>query len=92
MHEQQQDQYQQQEQQNQHNQNLELPQQQQQQQPQSHCHQITQHQEIQKKQAEPKYLNQYIQFFGSRSTKYLKETRKVDLPLCKKKQAKIRVF
>ena len=99
MHEQQQHQYQRQIQQNQHTQNIQLPQQQQQQQQQSHYHQKTQYQKVQQQQVELKNQNRSIyagnlrksftgnnlyDFFGSRSTKYLQETCKVDLLLCKK--------
>ena len=88
------EQHQQQIQQNQHTQNIELSQQQQQQQQQSHYRKKTQQQQI-----EPKNQNRSIyagnlhisvtendlyDFFGLRSTKYLQETCKVDLPLCKR--------
>ena len=89
------EQHQQQIQQNQHTQNIELSQkQQQQQQQQSHYRKKTQQQQI-----EPKNQNRSIyagnfhisvteydlyDFFGLRSTKYLQETCKVNLPLCKR--------
>ena len=88
------EQHQQQIQQNQHTQNIELSQQQQQQQQQSHYRKKTQQQQI-----EPKNQNRSIyagnlhisvtendlyDFFGLRSTKYLQETCKVDLLLCKR--------
>ena len=88
------EQHQQQIQQNQHTQNIELPQQQQQQQQQSHYRKKTQQQQV-----EPKNQNRSIHegnlhisvtendlydLFGLRSTKYLQETCKFDLPLCKR--------
>ena len=88
------EQHQQQIQQNQHTQKIELSQQQQQQQQQSHYRKNTQQQQI-----EPKNENRSIyagnlhisvtendlyDFFGLRSTKYLQETCKVNLPLCKR--------
>ena len=88
------EQHQQQIQQNQHTQNIELSQQQQQQQQQSHYRKKTQQQQI-----EPKNQNRSIyagnlhisvtendlyDFFRLWSTKYLQETCKVDLPLCKR--------
>ena len=88
------EQHQQQIQQNQHTQNIELLQQQQQQQQQSHYRKKTQQQQV-----EPKNQNRSIyagnlhisvtendlyDFFGLRSTKYLQETCKVDLALCKR--------
>ena len=88
------EQHQQQIQQNQHTQKIELSQQQQQQQQQSNYRKKTQQQQI-----EPKNQNRSIyagnlhisvtendlyDFFGLRSTKYLQETCKVNLPLCKR--------
>ena len=97
MYEQQQYQYQQQIQQNQHTQNIQLPQQQLQQQ--SDFREKTHYQKGQQQQVAPKNQNRSIYaenlhlsvsendlyyFFGLHSTKYLQETCKVDLPLCKK--------
>ena len=88
------EQHQQQIQQNQRTQNIQLPQKQQQQQQQSHYRLKTQQQQV-----EPKNQNRSIyggnlyisvtenylyDFFGLRSTKYLQETCKVNLPLCKR--------
>ena len=88
------EQHQQQIQQNQHTQNIQLPQQQQQQQQQSHYRK-----KIQQQQVEPKNQNRSIyagnlhisvtendlyDFFRLRSTRYLQETCKVDLPFCKR--------
>ena len=88
------EQHQQQIQQDQHTQNTQLPQEQQQQQQQSHYRKKTQQQQV-----EPKNQNRSIyagnlhisvtendlyDFFGLRSTKYLQETCKVVLPLCKR--------
>ena len=88
------EQHQQQIQQNQHTQNIELPKQQQQQQQQIHYRKKTQQQQL-----EPKNQNRSIyagnlhisvtendlyDFSGLRSTKYLQETCKVDLPLGKR--------
>ena len=88
------EQHQQQIRQNQRTQNIQLPQKQQQQQQQSHYRLKTQQQQV-----EPKNQNRSIyggnlyisvtenylyDFFGLRSTKYLQESCKVNLPLCKR--------
>ena len=87
------EQHQQQLQQNQDTQNIELPTQQQQQQQQIHYRKKTQQQQVEpKNQNRSTYaVNLHISvtesdlynFFGLRSAKYLQETCKVDLPLCK---------
>ena len=97
MYEQQQYQYQQQIQQNRHTQDIQLPQRQLQQQ--SDFREKTHYQKGQQQQVASKNQNRSIYagnlhlsvsendlyyFFGLRSTKYLQETCKVDLPLCKK--------
>ena len=88
------EQHQQQIQQNQHTQKIELSQQQQQQQQQSNYRKKTQQQQIEpKNQKRSIYAgnlhisvteNDLYDFFGLRSTKYLQETCKVNLPLCKR--------
>ena len=88
------EQHQQQIQQNQHTQNIELQQQQQQKQQQSHYRKKTQQQQVEaENQNRSIYAgnvhisvteNDLYDFFGLRSTKYVQETCKVDLPLCKR--------
>ena len=88
------EQHQQQIQQNQHTQNIELQKQQQQKQQQSHYRKKIQQQQVEaKNQNRSIYAgnlhisvteNDLYDFFGLRSTKYLQETCKVDLALCKR--------
>ena len=88
------EQHQQQIQQNQHTQNIELQKQQQQKQQQSHYRKKVQQQQVEaKNQNRSIYAgnlhisvteNDLYDFFGLRSTKYLQETCKVDLALCKR--------